>query len=177
MVETQYNPQYGIRRTVFPDEYDFLTKIESAHIEEEGIRFLVRTWKKRTASVCITFLTPSVFRFVMVPELTAQSHRQAVVEDVPESDFNTKKVKFTENEDAFIYETEQLSLHFSKKYWEMSIYQNGKLLTKEQAFDTNVDNRWKQLPTGFKVDAFGKSISAFEQFVLFSDEMFWGFGE
>ncbi len=38
----------------------------------------------------------------------------------------------------------------------MSIYQNGKLLTKEQAFDTNVDNRWKQLPTGFRVDASGK---------------------
>lgn len=59
----------------------------------------------------------------------------------------------------------------------MSIYQNGKLLTKEQAFDTNVDNRWKQLPTGFKVNTFGESISTFEQFVLFSDEMFWGFGE
>ena len=59
----------------------------------------------------------------------------------------------------------------------MSIYQNGKLLTKEQAFDTNVDNRWKQLPTGFRVDASGKSIASFEQFVLFSDEQFWGFGE
>ena len=27
--ETQYNPQCGVRRTIFSDEYDFLTKIES----------------------------------------------------------------------------------------------------------------------------------------------------
>lgn len=85
-----------------------------------------------------------------------KSHRQTVVEDVPESEFETKNAEFTENEDLYIYETNQLSLHFSKNYWEMSIYQNGKLLTKEQAFDTNVDNRWKQLPTGFRVDASGK---------------------
>ena len=175
--ETQYNPQYGIRRTIFSDEYDFLTVIESASADEKGIHFLVRTWKERTAAVCVTFLTPSVFRFVMVPELTADSHRQPVVEHTSQEGFKTGDVSFTEDEDKYIYATERLSLHFSKKYWEMSIYQNGKLLTKEQAFDTNVDNRWKQLPTGFKVNTFGESISTFEQFVLFSDEMFWGFGE
>ena len=175
--ETQYNPQYGIRRTVFSDEYDFLTVIESASADEKGVHFLVRTWKERTAAVCVTFLTPSIFRFVMVPELTADSHRQPVVEHTSQEGFKTGDVSFTEDEDKYIYATERLSLHFSKKYWEMSIYQNGKLLTKEQAFDTNVDNRWKQLPTGFKVNTFGESISTFEQFVLFSDEMFWGFGE
>ena len=175
--ETQYNPQYGIRRTIFSDEYDFLTVIESASVDEKGIRFLVRTWKDRTAAVCVTFLTPSVFRFVMVPELTADSHRQPVIEPASQEGFETGNARFTEDEDKFIYATERLSLHFSKKYWEMSIYQNGKLLTKEQAFVTNVDNRWKQLPTGFKVNTLGESISTFEQFVLFSDEMFWGFGE
>ena len=175
--ETQYNPQYGIRRTIFSDEYDFLTVIESASVDEKGIRFLVRTWKDRTAAVCVTFLTPSVFRFVMVPELTADSHRQPVIEPALQEGVEAGNAKFTEDEDKFIYATERLSLHFSKKYWEMSIYQNGKLLTKEQAFDTNVDNRWKQLPTGFKVNTRGESISTFEQFVLFSDEMFWGFGE
>ena len=175
--ETQYNPQYGIRRTIFSDEYDFLTVIESASADEKGIHFLVRTWKERTAAVCVTFLTPSIFRFVMVPELTADSHRQPVVEHTSQEWFKTGNVSFTEDADKYIYATERLSLHFSKKYWEMSIYQNGKLLTKEQAFDTNVDNRWKQLPTGFKVNTFGESISTFEQFILFSDEMFWGFGE
>lgn len=175
--ETQYNPQYGIRRTIFSDEYDFLTVIESASVDEKGIRFLVRTWKDRTAAVCVTFLTPSVFRFVMVPELTADSHRQPVIEPASQEGFEAGNARFTEDEDKFIYATERLSLHFSKKYWEMSIYQNGKLLTKEQAFDTNVDNRWKQLPTGFKVNTSGESLSTFEQFVLFSDEMFWGFGE
>ena len=61
--ETQYNPQYGIRRTIFSDEYDFLTKIESVCVQEDGLHFAVRTWKDRTAKVCVTFLTPSVFRF------------------------------------------------------------------------------------------------------------------
>ena len=78
--ETQYNPQYGVRRTIFSDEYDFLTKIESVCVQEDGLHFAVRTWKDRTVKVCVTFLTPSVFRFVMVPELTAQSHRQTVLE-------------------------------------------------------------------------------------------------
>ncbi|MBS5737944.1 MAG: histidinol-phosphate transaminase, partial [Clostridiales bacterium] len=72
--ETQYNPQCGERRTIFSDEYDFLTKIESVCAKEDGIHFLVRTWKDRIATVRITFLTPSVFRFVMVPEMTAKSH-------------------------------------------------------------------------------------------------------
>lgn len=68
---------------------------------------MVRTWKDRIATVRITFLTPSVFRFVMVPEMTAKSHRQTVVEDVPESEFETKNAEFTENEDMYIYETNQ----------------------------------------------------------------------
>ena len=107
--ETQYNPQCGVRRTIFSDEYDFLTKIEAVCAKEDGIHFLVRTWKDRIATVRITFLTPSVFRFVMVPEMTAKSHRQTVVEDVPESEFETKNAEFTENEDLYIYETNQLS--------------------------------------------------------------------
>lgn len=57
---------------------------------------MVRTWKDRIATVRITFLTPSVFRFVMVPEMTAKSHRQTVVEDVLESEFETKNAEFTE---------------------------------------------------------------------------------
>ena len=53
--ETQYNPQCGERRTIFSDEYDFLTKIESVCAKEDGIHFLVRTWKDRIATVRITF--------------------------------------------------------------------------------------------------------------------------
>ena len=94
-----------VRRTIFSDEYDFLTKIESVCAKEDGILFLVRTWKDRIATVRITFLTPSVFRFMMVPEMTAKSYRQAIVEDVAESDFETKNAEFTENEDMYIYET------------------------------------------------------------------------
>ena len=41
--ETQYNPQCGVRRTIFSDEYDFLTKIESVCAKEDGIHFLFQT--------------------------------------------------------------------------------------------------------------------------------------
>ena len=37
--ETQYNPQCGVRRTIFSDEYDFLTKIESVCAKEDGTFF------------------------------------------------------------------------------------------------------------------------------------------
>ena len=42
--ETQYNPQCGVRRTIFSDEYDFLTKIESVCAKEDGIHFLERPY-------------------------------------------------------------------------------------------------------------------------------------
>ena len=40
----------------------------------------------------------------------------------------------------------------------MSVYEEGELLTKEQVFDTNVDNRWKYLPTGWHYDGRGKVL-------------------
>ena len=56
--ETQYNPQYGVRRTIFSDEYDFLTKIESVCAQEDGLHFAVRTWKDRIATgLCHIFDT------------------------------------------------------------------------------------------------------------------------
>ena len=58
--ETQYNPQCGERRTIFSDEYDFLTKIESVCAKEDGIHFLLRHWKAVKAPVRITFLTHTV---------------------------------------------------------------------------------------------------------------------
>lgn len=61
----------------------------------------------------------------MVPELTAQSHRQTVLESTSASEFESKNAKLVETQHYFVYETEQLSLHFEKDYWEMSVYQNG----------------------------------------------------
>lgn len=59
----------------------------------------------------------------------------------------------------------------------MSVYEEGELLTKEQVFDTNVDNRWKYLPTGWHYDEEGKCCRIHETMYLYSDEAFWGFGE
>lgn len=75
------------------------------------------------------------------------------------------------------YGTDALQLRFRRDYWELSIYSGGKLLTKEQIFDTNVDNRWKTLPIGFRCDDQGRWTSVWENMYLYSDEAFWGFGE
>lgn len=83
----------------------------------------------------------------------------------------------TEQAEWIEYGTDALQLRFRKEYWELSIYAGGKLLTKEQVFDTNVDNRWKTLPIGFRCDDQGNWVSTWENMYLYSDEAFWGFGE
>lgn len=73
----------------FSDEYDFLTKLNQC--VPKKMEYIFGTYMERPYSHSSYYiLTPSVFRFVMVPEMTAKSHRQTVVEDVPESEFETK---------------------------------------------------------------------------------------
>ena len=59
----------------------------------------------------------------------------------------------------------------------MSVFFDGKALTREQIFDTNVDNRWKYLPIGYSCDEEGNWNRVWESMYLYSDEAFWGFGE
>ncbi|MEI3274233.1 MAG: hypothetical protein V8R97_03450 [Fusicatenibacter saccharivorans] len=79
---------------------------------------MVRTWKDRMPQSYYIFDT-MVFRFVMVPEMTAKSHDSGVEMYLNRSlkqKTNLQKMKI-----CYIYETNQLSLHFSKNYWEMSM--------------------------------------------------------
>ena len=126
--ETQYNPQYGVRRTDFSDEYDFLTKVGPYVFRRMGLHFAVRTWKDHAVRSVSHFLTPSVFRFVMVPELTAQSHRQPCWNLRLLPSLKANHAKLVETQHCFVYETEQLSLHFEKITGEMSVYQNGRIV-------------------------------------------------
>lgn len=171
-IEVDYNPQLGYRRTLFQGNYDFLLMPCSFSPDEKGLSIVADTYKGKKISVRVFFLTETVFRFQMFPDEQVQMPKNPVFE------WNTvMKANMKENGEWVEYGTDKLRIRFQKKYWEMSVYRDGKLLTKEQVFDTNVDNRWKSLPIGYYYDETGRCTRVHENMYLFSDEAFWGFGE
>lgn len=171
-MKVEYNPQVGYRRTLFGEEYDFLIRVRSCELLDGTLQLTADTYRGKKASVRVIFLTESAFRFQMFPENGMQTPQNPVF--MPEC---RETAEFTECENWYEYGTERVTLRFMKEFWEVSVYTGGKLLTKEQAFDTNVDNRWKTLPIGWCCDESGRCVSVHETMYLYSDEAFWGFGE
>lgn len=171
-MNVDYNPQLGCQRTIFPAGHDFLTVPLDWKEEKEGLYVTVNTREGSRATVLISFLTETSFRFRMFPG-EQEGHRGNPVL----SPQMREKADFRTCEHWYEYGTDQVTLRFQKEFWEMSVYRGERLLTKEQAFDTNVDNRWKCLPVGFDRDETGTCRSVRETMYLFSDEAFWGFGE
>ncbi|MDY4928165.1 alpha-xylosidase [Clostridium fessum] len=171
-MKVDYNPQVGYRRTVFEDHYDFLLKPVSFAVEENCLRIAVETYRGERAEVKVCFLTDTVFRLQMIPQVRTGRKGNPVF--TPEQRIHAELL---EQEHFFEFGTGHLTLHFCKDYWELSVYEDGKLLTKEQVFDTNVDNRWKVLPIGWHCDGQGNCCRIHETMYLHSDEAFWGFGE
>lgn len=170
-MNVEYNPQLGYRRTVFEGNFDFLLRIADCRAEN-GLTFTVDTYKGRKADVKISFPRSDVFRFQMFPAGKSEKEGNSVF-DFP--DIGEAELK--ESGDYYEYGTERLVLRFKKAYWEMSVLCGGKVLTREQIFDTNVDNRWKYLPVGYTFDEEGNWNRVWESMYLYSDEAFWGFGE
>lgn len=170
-MEVEYNPQLGHRRTIFEGNFDFLLRVEDC-IRDDGLTFLVDTYKGRKAVVKIAFPCEETFRFLMFPGGKSGQGGNPVF-DFPDCG----KGEFREHKDYYEYGTERLVLRFEKAYWQMSVWLDGKLLTREQIFDTNVDNRWKVLPVGYTYDEEGRWNQVWECMYLYSDESFWGFGE
>ena len=171
-MKVDYNPQVGYRRTIFKEAYDFLLKPVSFSAKQDGLQITVETYQGKSAEVQVCFLTETAFRLQLIPE--GETDRPGNPVFVPEPRYPGS---FSEQERFCEYGTEKLTLRFCKDYWEMSVYEEGELLTKEQVFDTNVDNRWKYLPTGWHYDEEGKCCRIHETMYLYSDEAFWGFGE
>ena len=171
-MKVDYNPQVGYRRTIFKEAYDFLLKPVSFSAKQDGLQITVETYQGKSAEVQVCFLTETAFRLQLIPE--GETDRPGNPVFVPETRYPGS---FSEQERFCEYGTEKLTLRFCKDYWEMSVYEEGELLTKEQVFDTNVDNRWKYLPTGWHYDEEGKCCRIHETMYLYSDEAFWGFGE
>lgn len=172
-MEVDYNPQVGQRRTIFAEEtYDFLARLVSCEEVDQGLKIVVQTQKEREVILFLTFLSETSFRFQLFSGKKEENAKNRIF------DFSSMlKGKLIEKPEYFAYTTSKLQIRLQKKYWEMSIWQNGEVLAKEQVFDTNVDNRLKNLPIGFRMDGEGNYTSAFENMYLFSEEDFWGFGE
>lgn len=167
-MKVDYNPQVGYRRTIFPDCFDFLMKIDSFEVKED-LTFSVETYLGKKAFVKIAMLECDAFEFQMYLEERKCNRVFDFSKRVPGT--------FKEQDSYYEYSAGKCSLKFQKDFWEMSVYYNGKLMAKEQIFDTNVDNRWKTLPIGFYLDSSGNISGVRENMYLFSDEAFWGFGE
>ena len=74
--------------------------------KEDGIHFLVRTWKDRYShSSYYYFLTPSVFRFVMVPGDDCKKPQTdlGITKMYPESEFETKMQNLQKRNEVSIY--------------------------------------------------------------------------
>ena len=82
-----------------------------------------------------------------------------------------------ETEEYLSVRTLRMEIRIKKLPWEVSTYLDGRLLTKEQIRDSNVDNMCKYLPIGFDCDEEGKVIRVRESMYMYSDEAFYGFGE
>ncbi len=170
-MNVEYNPQLGYRRTIFEGNFDFLLRIADCRAEN-GLTFTVDTYKGRKADVKISFPRKDVFRFQMFPAGKPEKGGNPVF-DFPD----TGEGELKESGEYYEYGTERLVLRFKKAYWEMSVLFDGKPLTREQIFDTNVDNRWKYLPVGYTCDEERNWNRVWESMYLYSDEAFWGFGE
>ena len=171
-MQVDYNPQLGYRRTIFQGDFDFLTELSSFECRKDGLHLTARTYRGREVPVKASFLSDTAFRFQMFPDPRAKKPGNPVFtpEGMVDADWG-------ETEEWFWYGTDKLQLRFRKAYWEMSVYQGERLLSREQIFDTNVDNRWKCLPIGWDMDEQGNCRRVWETMDLFSDEAFWGFGE
>ena len=184
-MDYDYNPQLGYKRTLFTEEYDFLVGVQGCELQEDGLKITAVTHRGKKAIVKAVFLSGTVFRLQMFPEGSDLTARNPVFSPESWTQKNCAEATvagengpvLTEQAEWIVYGTDALQLRFRKDYWELSIYTGGKLLTKEQVFDTNVDNRWKTLPIGFQCDAEGNWVSVRENMYLYSDEAFWGFGE
>lgn len=151
---------------------DFLDYVKAYQPEQDGVSFEVRTFRGNCASVKITFVSDTVFRFRMFPNM----EQPRLINQV--FDFPAVPVLSVEEEELFITaKTGRLKLIFRKCPWEMTVELDGEILTKEQIKDHNVDQKYKSIPVGFTVDDSGNVINAFETMYLYSDETFYGFGE
>lgn len=171
-VEVSYNPQLGYLKTIFDHNFDFLTEIISYTEQDTGVEFVVGTYKLDRARVEIQILSETAYRFLMFPYGNTNVFRNEVFHFKGITDYEV-----VEEKEFIIIYTNRILLKVRKKPWEISVYLDGRLLTKEQILDSNVDNMCKYLPIGFEFNENKEVTKVRETMYMYSDEAFYGFGE
>ena len=157
---------------------------------EDGLVLTVRTDQDRSAAVRAEFLTDSVIRLKMFT-LPEEKERNAVFDfdSILAENRNAgikrphAEIRPTGKPGHIVYGNDDIQLSFRTDFWEMSVFQRGKEILRDQSYDTNVDNRWKVLPAGFTIPVQGADkaapipVQARMNLLLRSDEAIWGLGE
>ena len=170
--EVSYNPQLGYLKTVFKNDFDFLIGVKSYMVTDNGVEFTVDTYKKNQALVIISIINEKTVRFRMFPLCQTDCFCNEVFSFGSIDNYNVEDA-----EDFIIISYGKLAVKVGKGPFEVSYYYDGKLVTKEQIADTNVDNMCKNLPIGFEFDENKQVAKVHETMYLYSDEEFYGFGE
>lgn len=171
-VEVSYNPQLGYLQTIFHHNFDFLTGIKSYTERTDGVEFVVDTYKENTVKVFIQCVGETAFRFRMYTPGNEHPFDNSIYQLEGQNGVN-----ITENEEFISISKGKIEARVRKYPWEVSYYLDGKLKTKEQIKDSNVDNMCKNLPVGFTYDENKEIIGVNETMYLYADEEFYGFGE
>ena len=171
-VEVSYNPQLGYLQTIFHHNFDFLSGINSYTERTDGVEFVVDTYKENTVKVFIQCVWETAFRFRMYTPGNEHPFDNSIYQLEGQNGVN-----ITENEEFISISKGKIEARVRKYPWEVSYYLDGKLKTKEQIKDSNVDNMCKNLPVGFTYDENKEIIGVNETMYLYADEEFYGFGE
>lgn len=151
---------------------DFLCRILECNLSDGAAEFTVETFRKHKANVKIQFISNTVFRLQMIPELRKSYRENSVFE------FDSYPDVLIEYDADFItLHTDRVELKIRTCPWEITVFLDGKELTKEQIKDHNVDQKYKAVPIGYTIGDDGSVTDAFETNYLYSDEAFYGFGE
>lgn len=169
--EVTYNPQLGYLKTVFTHPFDFLTEIQSYSQEPHAVELTVGTYQKKTALVRLDLLTEKAFRFRMYP------YGEKVFENAVFPLEGAVNYVLEDRGECLSVTTGRMELLLRKRPWELTVLLDGKVLTRENVCDSNVDNMCKYLPVGFDCDSEGRVVKVRETMYLYSDENFYGFGE
>lgn len=138
----------------------------------EAVEFVVDTYKENTVKVFIQCVGETAFRFRMYTPGNEHPFDNSIYQLEGQNGVN-----ITENEEFISISKGKIEARVRKYPWEVSYYLDGKLKTKEQIKDSNVDNMCKNLPVGFTYDENKEIIGVNETMYLYADEEFYGFGE
>ena len=126
----------------------FLTGIKSYTERTDGVefcsRYLQREHSKSVHSMC---WGNRIFVFVCIRLEMSSLFDNSIYQLEGQNGVN-----ITENEEFISISKGKIEARVRKYPWEVSYYLDGKLKTKEQIKDSNVDNMCKNLPVGFTYD-------------------------